>query len=123
MGELRGIYKCNICGNIVEVLHSGIGDLVCCEQPMELLKENSVDADTEKHVPIITKIDDGFLVKVGENEHPMINDHFIEWIEVETEKSVCKRYLKPGDKPEFSLTAAQVITARAYCSLHGLWTS
>ncbi|KAJ51741.1 superoxide reductase [Clostridium tetanomorphum] len=122
MTEVKQIYKCEICGNIVEVVHSGAGTLVCCGKPMVLKKENTTDGAKEKHVPIIEKIEGGVLVKVGEVEHPMIEEHYIEWIEVHTENKVYRKYLKPGEKPqaEFKLDE-EVIAAREYCNLHGLW--
>lgn len=123
MTELKQVYKCNICGNIVEVLHTGVGQLVCCGQPMELQKENTVDAAIEKHVPIIEKTDNGYLVKVGETQHPMTEDHYIEWIEFETKNRTTKKFLKPEDKPEIEVKCGEVISVRAYCNLHGLWKS
>jgi len=123
MAEFRGIYKCNVCGNIVEVLHSGAGELVCCGQNMELFKENTVDAAREKHVPKIENNGENFLIKVGEVAHPMEEEHFIEWIETETDKGFCKKFLKPGDSPEIALRAKEVKSARTYCNIHGLWRS
>jgi len=122
MTELNQIYKCNLCGNIVEVAHTGAGELVCCGQPMQLQTENTVDAASEKHVPVIEKTDRGYKVKVGDVAHPMEEAHFIEWIELVTDEKVYRRYLKPGQVPEFEFcTDAAVITAREYCNLHGLW--
>ena len=122
MTELRQIYKCEVCGNIVEVVHPSGGTLVCCGKPMTLLNENTTDAAVEKHVPVIEKIDGGVLVKVGAVEHPMVEKHYIEWIEVHTANKVYRKYLKPGDKPEavFKLDE-EVLYAREYCNLHGLW--
>lgn len=122
MTELRQVYKCEVCGNIVEVVHPSGGTLVCCGKPMTLLKENTTDAAVEKHVPVIEKIDGGVLVKVGAVEHPMLENHYIEWIEVHTANKVYRKYLKPGDKPEavFKLDE-EVLYAREYCNLHGLW--
>ena len=116
------VYKCEVCGNIVEVLHEGKGELVCCGQPMKLYKENTVDAAKEKHVPVIEKTDKGFKVKVGSVAHPMEEKHYIEWIELIADGVAYRKFLKPGDAPEaeFCLDAAQV-TAREYCNLHGLW--
>ena len=124
MTELNQIYKCNICGNIVEVLHTGVGQLVCCGQPMELRGENTVDAAIEKHVPVIEKTDGGVKVKVGEVSHPMEEEHYIEWIEVLFDGKIYRKFLNPGDKPEaeFNITAER-IEARAYCNIHGLWGS
>jgi superoxide reductase len=116
------IYKCEICGNIVEVLHAGPGQLVCCGQPMKKYEENTVDAAKEKHVPVIEKTAEGFKVKVGSVPHPMEEKHYIEWIEVIADGKTYRRYLQPGEAPEavFCITAATV-TAREYCNLHGLW--
>ena len=122
MTELNQVYKCDICGNIVEVLHTGIGELVCCGQPMRLMKENTEDAAQEKHIPVIEKTETGVKVKIGEVEHPMEKAHYIEWIEVLADGKVYRTYLKPGDVPEadFPITAE---SARAYCNIHGLWKS
>ena len=125
MTKVREIYKCNICGNIVEVLHAGVGELVCCGQPMELQKEKTQDSAIEKHVPYIEKTKDGILVKVGRNQdHPMEEKHFIEWIEINADGAVYKKFLKPGDKPQaiFEIKAKN-ISAREYCNIHGLWKS
>jgi superoxide reductase len=122
--ELNQVYKCELCGNIVEALHAGDGELVCCGQPMALQKENSVDAAKEKHVPVIEKIEGGVRVKVGSVEHPMIDTHYIEWIELITENKVYRKYLKPGEKPEADfLTDEKILYAREYCNLHRLWRS
>ena len=122
MVELNEIYKCNVCGNIVEVVHASAGQLVCCEKPMELQKENTVDAAQEKHVPVIEKTENGFLVKVGSVDHPMEESHYIEWIEAIIDGKVYREQLKPGDKPqaEFCIKG-ETIQAREYCNLHGLW--
>ncbi|MCD6170140.1 MAG: desulfoferrodoxin [Candidatus Latescibacteria bacterium] len=120
----KQIYKCNICRNIVEVLHAGAGQLVCCGQPMELLAEKTEDKAMEKHVPVIEKTETGVGVKVGSIPHPMEKNHYIEWIEVIADGRVYRRFLKPGDKPqaEFEIRAEN-ITAREYCNIHGLWKS
>jgi superoxide reductase len=119
MVEKKEVYKCAICGNIVEVLHEGGGTLVCCGQPMDLMKENSVDAVTEKHIPVIK----GKLVNVGSVPHPMTEEHYIEWIEATSEtEEVSKVFLKPGDKPQAEF-CFKIKSARAYCNLHGLWKS
>ncbi|MGB2927556.1 MAG: desulfoferrodoxin [Desulfobacterales bacterium] len=122
MAKRLEVYKCGVCGNIIEVLHAGKGNLVCCDQPMNLLVENTVDAAKEKHVPVIEKVDDGVKVKVGEVAHPMEEKHWIEWVEVIADGKTYRQYLNPGDTPEatFSVTADQ-ITAREYCNIHGLW--
>ena len=122
MTELNEIYKCNVCGNIVQVIHSGAGELVCCGQPMELLKEKTEDEGMEKHVPVIEKTENGVKVKVGSVEHPMEENHFIEWIEVIADGSSYRKFLKPGEKPEAEFeVSAESITAREYCNVHGLW--
>ena len=124
MTEKNGIYKCAICGNIVEVLHSGGGDLVCCGQPMKKMVEGTSDGATEKHVPVIEACEKGCKVKVGSVPHPMEEKHWIEWIEIATaEGRRCKRYLKPGEAPEatFSCPPDKVTSVREYCNLHGLW--
>ena len=125
MVKLKEIYKCEICGNIVEVIHTGSGALVCCEQEMKLLEEKTDDASTEKHVPYIEKTDNGILVKVGQNQdHPMTEEHYIEWIQVVADGNSYRKFLKPGDKPqaEFEIKSNQ-IEAREYCNVHGLWKS
>lgn len=120
--EKRQIYKCEVCGNIVEVLNVGGGQLVCCGKPMVQKVENTVDAAKEKHVPVIEKVDGGVLVKVGSVEHPMEEKHYIQWIEIHTENKVYRKYLNPGEKPEalFKIDE-EVLYAREYCNLHGLW--
>ncbi len=124
MAKLMEVYKCSICGNIVEVLHAGEGELVCCGQPMKLLTENTVDAAKEKHVPVIEKVAGGVKVKVGSVAHPMEAKHYIEWIEIIADGKVYRKFLKPGDQPEatFQITAAK-IQAREYCNLHSLWSA
>ena len=116
------IYKCKVCGNIVEVLHEGAGELVCCGQPMTLREENTVDAAKEKHVPVVEKTAGGVKVKVGSVAHPMEEKHYIEWIEIISDGKAYRQFLKPGDAPEatFDIEAGDV-TAREYCNLHGLW--
>jgi len=118
------IFKCEICGNIVELLHEGAGELVCCNQPMKLMVENTVDAAKEKHVPIVEKTANGYLVKVGSVAHPMEEKHYIEWIELIADGKACRQFLNPGDKPEaFFQVEAKEVYAREYCNLHGLWRS
>jgi len=125
MTKLKEIYKCNICGNVVEVLHAGVGELVCCGEPMEKMEEKTEDSSTEKHVPYIEKTSDGILVKVGQNEnHPMIEKHYIEWIQILAGGASYRKFLKPGDKPQASFKIkADKIVAREYCNIHGLWKS
>ena len=124
MTELRQVYKCNVCGNIVEVLHTGVGKLVCCGQPMELQKEKTEDVGREKHVPVIEKTESGVKVKIGSVPHPMEEKHYIEWIEVIADGKSCRKFLKPGDEPEADfIIKADSIEAREYCNVHGLWKS
>jgi superoxide reductase len=122
MAEQLQVYKCEACGNIVEVLHGGEGELVCCGKPMVLIKENTVDAAKEKHVPVIEKIEGGYKVKVGSVPHPMEEKHYIEWVELIADGKAYRQFLKPGQTPEaiFKIDAAKV-SAREYCNLHGLW--
>lgn len=122
MAEKLEIYKCEVCGNIVEVVHGGVGELVCCGQPMTLMTENTVDAAKEKHVPVIEKVDGGYKVKVGSVAHPMEDEHYIEWIELVADGKAYRQFLEPGQEPEavFGIDAKSV-TAREYCNLHGLW--
>ena len=122
MAKRMQVYKCEICGNMVEILHEGRGALVCCGQPMKLYEENTVDAAREKHVPVLEKVDGGFKVTVGSVAHPMQDNHYIEWIEVIAGDRVYRHFLKPGGAPEATFAIdADAVTARAYCNLHGLW--
>lgn len=122
MAERSQIYKCETCGNIVEVLHGAAGTLVCCQKPMTLLAEKTADASTEKHVPVLEKTPGGYRVTVGSAPHPMEEKHYIEWIELLADGKVYRQYLEPGSAPEaiFPLEAASV-SAREYCNVHGLW--
>jgi len=116
------IYKCDICGNIVEVLHVGGGTLVCCGQNMTLQNEQTADSRTEKHVPVIEKTAGGYKVTVGSAPHPMLDAHFIEWIELIADGKSLRQFLKPGDDPvAFFQTEAKTVSAREYCNVHGLW--
>jgi superoxide reductase len=122
MAEQLQIYKCDVCGNIVEVMHGGAGELTCCGQPMKLFRENTVDAAKEKHVPVVEKTADGFKVKVGSVAHPMEEKHWIEWVELIVDGTVHRQFLKPGQAPEATFCVkADKVTAREYCNLHGLW--
>ena len=125
MAKIRGIYKCEICGNVVEVLYEGVGALVCCGEEMKLLEEQTKDSSIEKHVPYIEKTNDGVIVKVGQNEdHPMIEKHYIEWIQITADGASYRKFLKPGDKPQAKFNIkADKINAREYCNVHGLWKS
>lgn len=130
MTQKNQIYKCEICGNVVEVLHTGVGELVCCGQPMKLLNEKTKEEGQEKHLPVIEELPaktcrekDGVNIKIGETEHSMVEDHYIEWIEIITEDGKRgKRFLEPGEKAEVEFyTRMKVVGARAYCNVHGLW--
>jgi len=123
MTEKKQIYKCNVCGNIVEVLHEGQGELVCCGQPMQLFSEKDTDAGMEKHVPVIERDGNKVKVKVGEIPHPMEEAHFIEWIEVSSKNETAKVFLNPGDAPEAEFEIEGEIKVRIYCNIHGLWKS
>ena len=122
MPQLNAIYKCNVCGNIVAMVHGSQGVLVCCGQNMELKFENTQDAAEEEHVPVVEKTDTGLKVKIGEVPHPMEADHYIEWIEVLADGKAYRQFLNPGDQPEaeFCIQAEQ-FEVREYCNLHGLW--
>ena len=122
MAEVYDIFKCGVCGHIIEVLHKGEGELVCCGQAMNQQKENTVDAAKEKHVPVVEKTAGAVTVKVGSVAHPMADDHFIEWIQIVADGKAYRQYLCPGQTPEatFNVAADQVM-AREYCNLHGLW--
>lgn len=122
MTERLQVYKCNVCGNIVEVVHAAKGQLVCCGAPMKLLTENTTDAAEEKHVPVIEKTSGGIRVKVGSVPHPMEEKHHIEWIQVIVDGKSCRQFLSPGDAPEAtSDVQGDNITAREYCNVHGHW--
>ncbi|MBN2067202.1 MAG: desulfoferrodoxin [Candidatus Diapherotrites archaeon] len=124
MTEKMQVYKCSICGNVVEVLHAGVGQLVCCGQPMQLMEEKAEDEGKEKHVPVIEKTGGGIKVKVGSVPHPMEEAHYIEWVELIADGVLHRKELKPGQKPEalFDVKAEQA-SARVYCNVHGLWKS
>lgn len=124
MTERSRVYKCNVCGNIIEVLHAGVGKLICCGQEMELLKDKTEDLGDEKHVPVIEKTGKGFKVMVGSVPHPMEEEHYIEWIELIADGRIYRKFLKPGDMPEaeFCIEALEV-TAKEYCNIHGHWKS
>ncbi len=124
--KLNNLYKCSVCGNVVEIAHVGGGELVCCSKPMQLMVANTQEASTEKHIPVIEKTEKGYLVKVGSVAHPMEEKHYIEFIEVFSQDGkIGRKYLKPGDKPEaeFLSTGVEIVKARIYCNLHGLWES
>ncbi len=117
------VYKCEVCGNIVTILHAAAGTLVCCGKPMTLLDEQTADSATEKHVPVIEKVDGGVKVTVGSVDHPMADEHYIEWIEIQYGEVVAREYKQPGGKPEafFPAVDAEKIVAREFCNIHGLW--
>jgi superoxide reductase len=122
MAQRYEVYKCEACGNIVEVLHGGEGELVCCGAPMKLMQEGTTDAAKEKHVPVIEKTANGYKVAVGSVAHPMEEKHYIEWIELIADGVSYKKFLKPGDTPEAEFCVqAEKVTAREYCNLHGHW--
>lgn len=122
MTALLEIYKCAVCGNIIEVVRSGDGELVCHGKPMILLKENSTDAAKEKHVPMIEKTSNGYKVKIGSIPHPMEEKHYIEWIELIVDGSSYRKFLKPGNAPEAEFCVKGTsVAAREHCNLHGLW--
>jgi len=122
MTENNQIYKCSICGNIVEVVHIGVRELVCCGEPMKLQEENMVDAVVEKHVPVVERTEDGIIVKIGRESHPMTEEHFIEWVEMIADGRIYRKRLLPGDKPEVHFcTQFKELVVRAYCNVHGLW--
>jgi len=123
-GKRGQVFKCEICGNVVEVLAAGGGELVCCGQPMKLLEEKTMDKGSEKHVPVVEKKGSGYLVKVGSVPHPMENSHYIQWIELIADNGTYRKYLEPGQKPEaeFCVKAGKV-SAREHCNIHGLWRS
>ena len=122
MAERLEVYKCALCGNIVEVLHGGAGELVCCGEAMVKFNENTVDAAKEKHVPVLEKVDGGVKVKVGDVPHPMEEKHFIEFVELIVDGKVYRQFLNPGEAPEaFFPVEGDNLTAREYCNLHGLW--
>ena len=124
MAALKQVYKSNICGNIIEVLHAGEGELVCCDEPMELLQEKTSDVGLEKHAPVIETTASGIKVKVGSVPHPMEETHYIEWVEVITDGGIYRKFLKPGDKPEAEFDVKpQKVVAREYCTIHSLWKS
>jgi len=122
MAKRLEVYKCEVCGNIVEVAHGGAGELVCCGKPMILQIENTVDASKEKHVPVIEKLADGFKITIGSVLHPMEQKHYIEWIELIADDKAYRQFLNPGDQPVaiFKIIAEKAV-AREYCNIHGLW--
>lgn len=124
MTELLEIYKCEVCGNIIETIHTGKGALVCCGKEMVLQKEQSEGEYAEKHAPVKTNNEQGVNIKVGKQEHPMEKEHYIEWIEIITEKGNSRKFLKPNQKPEANFPVkTEIKKTRMYCNIHGLWKS
>ncbi|MBT4332125.1 MAG: desulfoferrodoxin [Candidatus Cloacimonetes bacterium] len=126
MTQLRELYYCEKCGNVVEIVNEGAPALVCCGIPMVKLEAQTEDASTEKHVPYLEEKDGGVLVKVGQNiAHPMLENHYIKFIEVQTGCRIFRKELKPDDAPEafFPIKKEDVIEVREWCNLHGLWKS
>lgn len=119
-------YRCDHCGNIIMFAHNAGVPVMCCGQKMTELVPGTVDAALEKHVPVVTMADSVIHVKVGAVEHPMIPEHYIQFIALETKQGSQIKYLKPGEKPEASFTLAggdEFVAAYEYCNLHGLWKS
>jgi superoxide reductase len=115
-------FRCELCGNIVELIHNGGGELVCCGQPMKELVASTADAATEKHVPVAEQDGDKVVVKVGSTAHPMTEEHYIQWIAAVTEDGIFRKHLKPGDKPEVTFeNLGKVVAYYEYCNLHFLW--
>ena len=118
------VWKCNVCGNVVELMVVGGGDLVCCGQPMELMAEKAEDAGNEKHVPVIERDGDTVTVTVGDIPHPMEEEHHIQWVEIDADGMIMRKFLKAGQEPKAQFVIkAESISAREYCNLHGLWKS
>lgn len=123
MAKMNEIYRCDLCGNIVELLHVGAGELVCCGQPMVVLAEKTADEGQEKHLPVVEKVDGDTRIKIGATPHPMEEKHYIEWVEVKTRQGkIGKKFLVPGDETQIDFhTREDVIEVRSYCNIHGLW--
>jgi len=122
MAKQYEIYKCEICGNVVEILHGGKGELVCCSEAMKLLEEQTAEQAKEKHVPVVEKTDNGIKITVGSTPHPMEEKHYIEWIQIITDQGSCKKFLHLGDVPEAEFTGVQGLKkVREYCNVHSLW--
>lgn len=122
MTGMLQVYKCEKCGNIVEMLVPGRGEMYCCGELMKLMPEQTADATKEKHVPIIEKIEGGYKVKVGSVPHPMLENHWITWIQLIAGDKVYQEFLKPGMAPEATFyTDAEEVYAREFCNIHGLW--
>ncbi|SMB78794.1 superoxide reductase [Desulfonispora thiosulfatigenes DSM 11270] len=114
-------FRCEICGNIVELIKNGGGELVCCGQPMVKLEANTTEAAYEKHIPVVTKKDNQIHVDVSSVPHPMTEAHFIEWVVVVTDDTVERIALSPNDEPKIVTCDKDDVEVYAYCNLHGLW--
>jgi superoxide reductase len=125
MAKKMEVYKCEVCGNIVEVLHGGVGKLVCCGKPMKMFEPKTQEEGKEKHLPVVETKPDGVKVKVGSVPHPMEEKHYIEWVElIGSDGSITRKFLKPGEAPEAEfLGAANIAEVREYCNVHGLWAT
>ena len=125
MTQIRELYRCEICGNVVEVAHEGAPALVCCGQPMSKLDAKSADEGKEKHVPVIEEAESGVSVKVGSIDHPMEDNHYIKFIEVLTKDKVLRAELNPDDTPQadFCVSRSDVSEVREFCTVHGLWNA
>jgi superoxide reductase len=122
MIERLQVYKCSVCGNIVEVLTAGGGDLVCCGKPMDNLTAKTIDQGQEKHLPVVEKVEGGVKVKIGSVPHPMEDKHHIEWIEVISDGKAYRQFLKPNQAPEAVFcVASENVRVREHCNIHGLW--
>lgn len=122
MTQRLQVYRCNICGNIVLVLHPGVGTLVCCGQPMQLLTEQTTETGYEKHLPVVEPTPTGTKVRVGSTPHPMTPDHHIQWIELATDDTLLIKFLQPTQPPEAEFPVkAEKLRVRTYCNLHSLW--
>ncbi|MEW5762908.1 MAG: desulfoferrodoxin [Bacillota bacterium] len=122
MTQLHQVYRCEVCGNMVVLVHTGRGQLVCCGKPMVLQQEKTEDAGREKHVPVIEVRENEVVVRVGSVPHPMEEKHYIEWIELTADGVTQRKFLAPGDEPAASFCVrGQNLSARAYCNIHGLW--
>ncbi|MCL1826573.1 MAG: desulfoferrodoxin FeS4 iron-binding domain-containing protein [Candidatus Cloacimonetes bacterium] len=123
MTKINDLYHCKKCHNLMQITHAGGGQPVCCGEAMTLLVANTTEASNEKHIPVIIEEGDCVTVKVGSDEHPMTDAHYIAFIEVVTEACVCRALLKPGDTPtaQFCVPKADIVEVRAFCNLHLLW--
>lgn len=123
MNHKTRFYICKHCGNLVGMIHDTGVPVICCGEPMQALEPNTVEASQEKHVPVVTIEDNIVTVMIGSAPHPMLDEHWIEWIYLETEHGGQRKGLSPGDAPEavFSLENDRPVAAYAYCNIHGLW--